>query len=137
MKKNREAAPPKWAVNFLNWYCRPELAEDLQGDLNEIFERNVKSKGIKKARWIYIIDVLKFFRLYTIRKPKINNPLSKNYMIKSYVKTSGRSILRHKLFAGINIIGLAISMCVGLLVISFLSDLYSYDDFHEKKDRIY
>jgi putative ABC transport system permease protein len=137
MKKNREVSPPKWAVNFLNWYCRPELAEDLHGDLNELFARNVKSKGVKRARWIYIIDVLKFFRLYTIRKPKIYNPLLKNYMIRSYVKTSGRSILRHKLFAGINIIGLAISMCVGLLVISFLSDLYSYDDFHEKKARIY
>ncbi|MES1225199.1 MAG: permease prefix domain 2-containing transporter, partial [Bacteroidota bacterium] len=137
MKKNSEANPPKWAERFLNWYCRPELLEDLQGDLNELFDRNVKSKGVKKARWTYIIDVLKFFRLYTIRKPKINNPLLKNYMIRSYIKTSGRSILRHKLFAGINIIGLAISMCVGLLVISFLSDLYSYDDFHAKKERIY
>jgi ABC-type antimicrobial peptide transport system permease subunit len=137
MKKKREARPPRWAERFLNWYCRPELLEDLQGDLNEFFYRHVQNKGVKKARWIYILNVLKFFRPYTIRKPKLNNPLLKNYMIRSYVKTSGRSIMRHKLFAGINIIGLAISMCVGLLVISFLSDLYSYDDFHEKKARIY
>ena len=32
---------------ILSWYCRPELAEDLEGDLNEYFERNVKSKGVK------------------------------------------------------------------------------------------
>src|SRR5438128_555548 len=28
-------------------------------------------------------------------------------------------------------------MCVGLLVISFLTDLYSYDNFHKNKARIY
>lgn len=58
-------------------------------------------------------------------------------MIGSYVKTSGRSILRNKLFSGINIVGLAISMCVGLLMIGMLSDSYSYDKFHSNHERIY
>src|SRR5438552_17916219 len=137
MKKDEQVGPPRWPDKFLEWYCRPELLEDLQGDLHEFFQRNVQAKGAKQAKLIYIIDVLKFFRPYTIRKPKFSNPLSPSNMIRSYVKTSGRSIVRHKLFSTINIAGLAISMCVGLLVISFLSDLYSYDDFHEKKDRIY
>lgn len=44
---------------------------------------------------------------------------------------------RSRLFTGINIIGLAISMSVGLLMILFISDLLSYDDFHEKKHSIY
>lgn len=137
MKKNEPVHPPKWADQFLRWYCRPELTEDLQGDLYEMFDRNVQAKGVKRAKLIYIIDVFKFFRPYTIRKPKLSNPLSSPKMIRSYIKTSGRSIIRHKLFSTINIAGLAISMCVGLLVISFLSDLYSYDNFHVKKDRIY
>ncbi|MCW3118981.1 MAG: hypothetical protein JWM28_3063 [Chitinophagaceae bacterium] len=137
MKNKTSIHPPRWAERFLSWYCRPELLEDLQGDLHEMFVRNLRSKGAKKARFIYIVDVFKFFKPYTIRKPGLSNNLSQNTMIKSYIKTSGRSIIRHKLFAAINIIGLAISMCVGLLVISFLSDLYSYDNFQEKKDRIY
>jgi len=137
MKKNKPIHPPKWADTFLEWYCRPELLEDLQGDLYEFFQRNVQSKGVKKAKLIYIMDVLKFFRPYIIRKPKFSNPLSASNMIRSHVKTSGRSIMRHKLFSAINITGLAISMCVGLLVIAFLFDLLSYDNFHEKKDRIY
>lgn len=58
-------------------------------------------------------------------------------MIGSYIKTSGRSIVRNKLFSFINIVGLAISMSAGLLMIAFLSDLLSYDNFHDKKDRIY
>lgn len=44
---------------------------------------------------------------------------------------------RSKLFTAINLIGLAVSMSVGLLIITFVSDLMSYDDFHENKDNIY
>ena len=69
----RKIHPPKWAVRFLNWYCKKELVEDLEGDLNEYFERNVKSRGPRKAKLIYLIDVLKFLRPYTIRKPKFVN----------------------------------------------------------------
>jgi len=137
MSKQQQDHPPKWAERFLSWYCRPELLEDLQGDLNEYFERNLKTKGIKKARLIYSIDVFKFFRSYTVRKPTFVNLLINWIMIGSYIKTSGRSIVRNKLLSFINIIGLSISMSVGLLVIAFVSDLMSYDDFHEKKDRIY
>ncbi|MCF2488125.1 ABC transporter permease [Dyadobacter sp. CY347] len=58
-------------------------------------------------------------------------------MIGSYVKTSARGLLRNKLFSSINIVGLAISMSVGLLLIAFVLDLRSYDKFHEHGKRIY
>ena len=58
-------------------------------------------------------------------------------MIISYFKTSGRVIVRHKLFSFINIVGLAVSMSVGLLIIVFVSDLISYDGFHVKRERIF
>ena len=58
-------------------------------------------------------------------------------MIGSYLKTSGRSLMRNKLFSFINVIGLAISMSVGLLLIAFMLDLRSYDRFHKNGERIY
>ncbi|WP_084165837.1 ABC transporter permease [Dyadobacter crusticola] len=129
--------PPKWATDFLRWYCRPGLAEDLEGDLFEYFTRNVRDKGARRARLIYIIDVIKFLRPYTVRKIEPLTFLSHFIMIGSYLKTSRRSLVRNKLFSLINIIGLAVSMSVGLLVISIVSDQLAYDNFHEKKDRIY
>lgn len=129
--------PPVWAERFLSWYCRPELLEDLQGDLNEYFARNLKTRGASRARMIYILDVLKFLRSYTIRKPKFLNFIIQWLMLGSYIKTSGRSIVRNKLFSFINIIGLAISMAVGLLLITLLSDMNGYDKFHKNHDRIY
>lgn len=58
-------------------------------------------------------------------------------MIENYIRTSVRNIRRNKLFSAINIIGLAIGMSVGLLLIAFAHDLLSFDKFHEKGDRIY
>jgi putative ABC transport system permease protein len=136
MKEQRKY-PPRWAERFLEWYCKPSLLEDLQGDLNEYFDRNVKAKGLRKARIIYVFDVLKFMRLYTLRKPEFFNLLTHWIMIGSYVKTSGRTLVRNKLFSSINIIGLATSMSVALLMIALLSDMNSYDRFHENYDRIY
>ncbi|HEY1872506.1 MAG TPA: permease prefix domain 2-containing transporter, partial [Chitinophagaceae bacterium] len=74
MKKVRTEIPPRWAQRFLSWYCRPELLEDLQGDLQEYFERNLESKGLRRAQFIYILDVLKFLRNYTIRKSVFTFP---------------------------------------------------------------
>jgi ABC-type antimicrobial peptide transport system permease subunit len=136
-KDHRYTEPPRFAQRILHWYCRKDLVEDLQGDLNEYFERHIRTKGLRRARLIYYMDVLKFCRLYTIRKPELINLLTQSIMITSYIKTSGRSILRSKLFSSINIIGLAISMSVGLLIIAALFDVFSYDKFHEHHDRIY
>lgn len=137
MNELKPHSPPRWAQHLLEWYCKQELLEDLQGDLNEYFERNRKSKGLARARLIYVIDVVKFMRPYTIRKPKFINILIEWIMISSYIKTSGRNIVRNKLFSAINILGLAISMSVGLMLISILADTYSYDRFHTRYHRIY
>ena len=136
-KARKQLRPPQWARRFLEWYCRPELLEDLEGDLQEYFSRNLQVNGPFRARLIYVLDVLKFLRIYTIRTPKFINLLIQWIILSSYAKTSTRNIIRHKLFSAINIIGLAVSMSVGLLMIVFISDLTSYDDFHKKKDRIY
>src|SRR5262245_12160054 len=58
-------------------------------------------------------------------------------MIRSHIKTSVRNITRNKLFSVINIVGLAIGMSVGLLLIAFAHDLLSYDKFNENGSRIY
>lgn len=136
-EKEKSVKPPRWATRLLEWYCREEILEDLEGDLNEYFYRNVQNKGVRNAKMTYIIDVFKFFRPYTIRKPKFVNLLTQWIMIGSYIKTSRRSLVRSKLFSVINIVGLGVSMSVGLLVLAFLSDMLSYDDFHLKKDRTY
>jgi putative ABC transport system permease protein len=58
-------------------------------------------------------------------------------MIKNYFKTAIRNLIKNKTFSFINIIGLAVSMSVCLLIINIIAEQKSYDTFHTKKDRIY
>jgi putative ABC transport system permease protein len=137
VKKIKNVAPPILARRLLQMYCRPELLEDLEGDLNEYFERNLKSKGATLAKIIYFLDVLKFCRSYTINRPKLSNTMNQFILYQNYYKTSFRTIARNKLFSSINVFGLAISMCVALLLIAFFMEVRSFDNFHRNGDRIF
>ena len=58
-------------------------------------------------------------------------------MLKSYLKTTLRSIKKHLGYSLINIMGLAIGMACCILILLFVFDELSYDKFHENHDRIY
>ena len=58
-------------------------------------------------------------------------------MIKNYLLTAFRNVLRYKGFSLINIFGLSLSMSVCMVIIVVIQDQYSYDDMHTKGDRIY
>ena len=58
-------------------------------------------------------------------------------MIKNYFKTAWRNLWKNKTFSAINIFGLSVGVAAFLLIINYLRFEYSYDDAHEKKDRIF
>jgi len=45
---NKQQSPPQLLLQLFRWFCQPELLKYIEGDLMEIFEENVKKKGIKK-----------------------------------------------------------------------------------------
>jgi putative ABC transport system permease protein len=58
-------------------------------------------------------------------------------MIKNYLKIAWRNLVKNKLFSAINIFGLALGITSCLLIILYVVDEMSFDNFHEKGDRIY
>ncbi len=58
-------------------------------------------------------------------------------MFKNYLKTALRSILKHKGYSLINVIGLSIGMACCLLILMFVRDELNFDGYNEKADRIY
>jgi putative ABC transport system permease protein len=129
--------PPKTYQKLFRWICNGDFYEELQGDLEERYYINVQRLGQRKAKSIYKTEVLKMIRPSVIKKSKTHYQLNNIAMFRNYTKIAFRTISRNKLFSSINIIGLAISMAVGLLAITFLQEIYSYDEFHENADRIY
>ena len=58
-------------------------------------------------------------------------------MIKTFFKIAWRNLVRAKGFSFINICGLAVGMAATTLIVLWIQNEVSYDQFHEKKDRIY
>ena len=51
-------------------------------------------------------------------------------MYNTYLKIAWRNILKHKLYSGINIIGLSIGIAASLLIGVYIKSELSYDLFH-------
>ena len=135
MSKNN--MPPKWATCFLRWYCRAELLDEVEGDLYELFQRRVEAKGVRRARLLYWLNVLMFLHPDYIRKRKRHNSINHTAMFRNYLKVAARNAVKHKFYATINVLGLAIGMTCCLLIFLYVSQELSYDSFHTKSDRIY
>lgn len=58
-------------------------------------------------------------------------------MLKNYLKTALRSVLKNKIFSIINVLGLAIGLTACLLITQYVLHENSYDNFHSRKTRIF
>ncbi|OGU55700.1 MAG: hypothetical protein A2V66_07720 [Ignavibacteria bacterium RBG_13_36_8] len=58
-------------------------------------------------------------------------------MYKNYFKTTLRNLLKYKLNSSINILGMGVGLAVCFLLLMFIQDELSYDQYHEKAPRIF
>lgn len=58
-------------------------------------------------------------------------------MLKNYIKTALRSLLKQKVYTLINVIGLAVSLTACLLIVVYVKHELSYDKFFSDADRTY
>lgn len=58
-------------------------------------------------------------------------------MIKNYLKVALRNLFKHKGYAFINILGLAVGIAASVLIFLYITNEMSYDKFHDKADRIH
>lgn len=128
--------PPRWADRFLEWFCNPDLLEDLQGDLYEMHEAKVLSGSPRLAKYYFIWYVLRSFRPSVINQnSKLNNPTV--MMTKNNFKIAFRVLWRDKFNTVLNLAGLAIGITCFFLMGFYVKQELSFDQFHSKKDKIY
>jgi putative ABC transport system permease protein len=132
---------PRWATRLLRWFCSPNVAEELEGDLDELFQARVQTEGLRKARWRYVRDVLGILvRPFAWKRqsseyaqPSFFNPV----MLRNYFKIAWRNLLRYRLNSALTIVGLALGLACSLLIILHVNEEMSYDKGFSKADRIY
>ncbi len=134
MKQEEHHTPPGWADRLLESFCAAHLLEEVQGDLQELYGKWVKKHGVRKARWLYIMHAIKFFRPYALKRITVNNPTD---MFKNYFIIAIRNLLSKKVYSIINIAGLSIGITCCIFIFLYVHHELSYDNFHEQGDRIY
>lgn len=126
----------------------PEMEEFLES-ANKIWETNVPVNAWEVEQ-AYARHIIRMESL-ALQKKKINlhrweaDSKFKDSMhrffnfgvIGNYFKVIYRNLYRFKSFSIINISGLAIGMASAILILLLVENELSYDQFHEKKDRIY
>ncbi len=126
--------PPRWAEKFLAWYCRPELLEEIQGDIYELFEKRCQELGGKRARRRFIWDVFRSFRLSTIKQVRTNPSAM---LLRNNFKIAWRQLLKQKMFGAIKIGGFALGVAACLLISLYIKDETSYDQHYPNANNIY
>src|ERR1700743_1288911 len=58
-------------------------------------------------------------------------------MIRNYLLTAWRNLLRNRIYSVINIAGLMLGLACAMLIILYLKDEISFDRFHVNRDHLY
>jgi putative ABC transport system permease protein len=58
-------------------------------------------------------------------------------MFKNYFKTAWRNLVKNRFYTFINISGLAVGLAIGILILLWVQDEFSFDSFHSNAKNIY
>lgn len=58
-------------------------------------------------------------------------------MLKNYFKTAWRSLVKNRFYSIVNISGLTVGLAVGIIILLWVQDEFSYDKFNSKHSQIY
>ena len=128
--------PPHLFLRFFRWFCDPAVAEDIEGDLTEMFYRDAKKGNHFKAQLRFSLNTLRLFRPGIIKQIRPSSYHDPSPMLKNYFITSVRSLLRNKGFSMINIIELAVGLATFSLISLYVYHQLSFDRYHKNADRI-
>ena len=118
---HKPTAPPAWIDKLLEWFCAPELLEEVLGDLHERYYLRVKKEGVQKARKSYWREVLAYMR-YSIFKGESsqhNHPIFTS-MLQNHFNIARRNVYRNKAYSLINVLGLALGITCAILIFTLV-----------------
>lgn len=133
---NKPHTPPKLAQRLLSLFLRPDLAEEVAGDLEEKFHAALQEKSLRRARLNYWYQVLNYIRPFAMRKRHIH-PLTQIDMLKNYLTVGWRTMAKHKMYSAINIGGFALGISACVLLALYIHGELNYDKHYVNGDRIY
>jgi putative ABC transport system permease protein len=129
--------PPRWPLRLLKRFCPPHLYEEIEGDLIQKFEKDVKLFAERKAKRRLMWNTLRFFRPGIIFRSQKSVYLFDIAMLLNHIQFSLRHLGRKKVSTLIHVTGLTLGISVCLFVFLFLHQELSFDSYHKNADRIF
>jgi len=128
MRKN----PPRFCRRIFQFYI-PEYDWDyFFHSIDEVYQ------GLRQSRGKWIADIWYWTQLGKSLPLLVSHAVGGNMaMLNNYFRTGLRSILRHKGYSALNMMGLAVGLAVCILIFLWVQDELSYDRFHVNADRIF
>jgi ABC-type antimicrobial peptide transport system permease subunit len=130
-------SPPRWPWKLLKWFLNKDYLEELQGDMDEVFEDDLLKVGHQRAKRRYLVGTIRLFRPSLLRTNRKRQKLNQIDMLKHYIAIALRAFSRHKTSFLINIIGLSTGLAASLLILLWVNDERKVDTFHENDARLY
>lgn len=133
----RQDKPPGFWISFQRWFCPPYLYEGIEGDLLEHFDKEVQTRGLRRARWRFAWHVIRFCRIGIILRNKLVIPKLATGMLRNYFKVAWRNMAANRTYTIINLTGLTLGLTVSILLFWIVRFEYNFDRYHKNADRLY
>lgn len=129
--------PPKAALRMLSWFCPEHLYEEIEGDLIQRFNRDLKKFSEGQSRRRFYWNTIRFFRPGILLRNKPSVRLTSFDMLSNYFKVAFRVMLRNKSYSFINLFSLALGITAFSFLFLWIQNEFTYDQFHPDKERLY
>lgn len=124
--KNPE--PPRFPEIILRFFYPRHDSSYLDGDLREIYADIYEEKGpLTATAWYWAQFLL------TVPPLIIHSFHWSLIMFRNYLKTAFRHLFRQKVYAAINISGLAVGLSCCVLIFLYVADELSFDNLHKNE----
>jgi len=137
MKHSDDIRPPKWSLRFLRFFMKKEYLEEIEGDMEELFQEHAGQGSYRQARRQYTWEILRLMRPILLKRLGALQPVYSAGMYNNYYKTSVRGMMKNPFTSFINLFGLAVAIGFCILVYGFARWTYGMDQFHKNKQEVY
>lgn len=137
MPKDNHERIPKSPLRVLAWFCPDHLYEEIEGDLIQKFEKDVRHYGENRAKRRLLWTVVRFFRQGILLRNKFSMNQHLFPMFKNYFITSLRHIRKSKVNFAFKLGGLSLAIFSFLAIAMYVSYQTSYDTHHHDNQNIY
>ena len=127
---------PTGVQRLLRTFLRDDLLDEVTGDLHEMYKDTLRTRSRAVSKLIIWYQALNYIRPFAIRKRKQHHTVNPFTMYKSYFITALRNMIKNKMSAMLNILGLSVGITVTIVITLWVTDELSHEKNFENYSRI-